>query len=62
MERRFASNPIFYQRYLDFMQEYERMGHMELILEEEEEPPVVYYLPHHGITRKEHYNQTSSSV
>ncbi|XP_024872049.1 uncharacterized protein LOC112454731 [Temnothorax curvispinosus] len=53
MERRFAKDPILHQRYLDFLQEYESMGHMELVPENQEDPDVVYYLPHHGVTRKE---------
>ncbi|XP_024875383.1 uncharacterized protein LOC112456855, partial [Temnothorax curvispinosus] len=53
MERRFAKDPILHQRYLSFLQEYESMGHMELVPENQEDPDVVNYLPHHGVTREE---------
>ncbi|XP_071646576.1 uncharacterized protein [Temnothorax longispinosus] len=53
MERRFAKDPILHQRYLGFLQEYESMGHMELVPENQEDPDGVNYLPHHGVTREE---------
>lgn len=52
IERKFAKEPIFHQRYLEFMQEYEDMGHMELIPENNDDI-IVNYLPHHEIIREE---------
>ncbi|GBN96778.1 hypothetical protein AVEN_109274-1 [Araneus ventricosus] len=34
--------------YRDFMQEYEALGHMELVTDNNE-PSTSYYLPHHGV-------------
>ncbi|XP_018406075.1 PREDICTED: uncharacterized protein LOC108782316, partial [Cyphomyrmex costatus] len=53
IERRFTNDSVFQQRYRDFMQEYQKMKHMELVPENEEKLSVVNYLPHHGVTREE---------
>ncbi|XP_018363692.1 PREDICTED: uncharacterized protein LOC108761581 [Trachymyrmex cornetzi] len=52
IERRFTKNSVFQQRYVDFMREYQRMEHMELVPENGNHG-VVNYLPHHAVTREE---------
>ncbi|CAH2108130.1 unnamed protein product [Euphydryas editha] len=55
LERRFNKDPVFKNRYMDFMHEYEDLGHMS-----ENKPPsktkspqhVEYFLPHHGVLRE----------
>ncbi|XP_013175644.1 PREDICTED: uncharacterized protein LOC106123780 [Papilio xuthus] len=52
IERRFQRNPGFKERYIAFMQEYERLGHMtENITRNfsKSESNVEYFLPHHGV-------------
>ncbi|XP_047986591.1 uncharacterized protein LOC125226606 isoform X1 [Leguminivora glycinivorella] len=53
LERKFTREPIFKERYIDFMREYERLGHMT---ENKEagclQSKVNYYLPHHGVLRE----------
>ncbi|XP_018362817.1 PREDICTED: uncharacterized protein LOC108760999 [Trachymyrmex cornetzi] len=53
IERRFGKDPIFHQRYLEFMKDYESMGHMELLPKNSDDQAVANYLPHHGVTREE---------
>ncbi|CAH2266948.1 jg10262 [Pararge aegeria aegeria] len=56
LERRFQRNPILKKRYLDFMTEYENLGHMSdtsKTLEPSNKPQNrSYYLFHHGIVRE----------
>lgn len=53
LERKFEREPAFKEKYLDFMREYERLGHMT---ENKTLYPysdkVNYYLPHHGVLRE----------
>ncbi|XP_045540079.1 uncharacterized protein LOC123722413 [Papilio machaon] len=54
LERKFHREPAFKDRYMEFMQEYERLGHMT---ENKESAPsclqqVNYFLPHHGVIRE----------
>ena len=55
LERRFQRNPELAQRYKEFMQEYEEMGHMTLVSEEsaEDDGTPTYYTPHHAVLREE---------
>ncbi|GBO02627.1 hypothetical protein AVEN_37970-1 [Araneus ventricosus] len=46
--RRLSKNPELLSLYRDFMQEYEALGHMELVTDNNE-PSTSYYLPHHGV-------------
>ncbi|XP_047038038.1 uncharacterized protein LOC124643201 [Helicoverpa zea] len=55
LERRFLRDPSFKERYVAFMEEYERLGHMT------ENPTsrkphsgddIEYFLPHHGVIRE----------
>ncbi|XP_045537302.1 uncharacterized protein LOC123721728 [Papilio machaon] len=52
LERRFQRNPVFKERYIAFMQEYERLGHMtenNTRNTSEAESNIEYFLPHHGV-------------
>ncbi|GBM72679.1 hypothetical protein AVEN_213178-1 [Araneus ventricosus] len=46
--RRLSKNPELLSLYRNFMQEYEALGHMELVTDNNE-PSTSYYLPHHGV-------------
>ncbi|GBM02394.1 hypothetical protein AVEN_132343-1, partial [Araneus ventricosus] len=43
-----SKNPELLSLYRDFKQEYEALGHMELVIDNNE-PSTSYYLPHHGV-------------
>ncbi|XP_073943810.1 uncharacterized protein isoform X2 [Choristoneura fumiferana] len=59
LERRFNRDPVFKEKYTDFMQEYEQLGHMTL---NSTSPPlsntcgnnnnVSCFIPHHGVLRE----------
>ncbi|XP_044586009.1 uncharacterized protein LOC123266046 [Cotesia glomerata] len=51
--KRLDSNELLKQRYFDFMQEYETLGHMVSVPKDDPEPQHVYYLPHHGVLREQ---------
>ncbi|GBO10853.1 hypothetical protein AVEN_249326-1 [Araneus ventricosus] len=48
LQTRLSKNPELLSLYRDFMQEYEALGHMELVTDNNE-PSTSYYLPHHGV-------------
>ncbi|XP_073955604.1 uncharacterized protein [Choristoneura fumiferana] len=54
LERKFAREPVFKHRYMEFMREYEHLGHMT----ENKEPSssclqqVSYFIAHHGVIRE----------
>jgi len=50
MHRRFRGDPGFHKLYLDFLEEYENLGHMERIESEPEKSS--FYMPHHGVLRQ----------
>ncbi|XP_055910779.1 uncharacterized protein LOC129945147 [Eupeodes corollae] len=50
MERRFSKNPILKQQYIDFMREYERLGHMKIVPINDLSCPS-FYLPHHAVLK-----------
>ncbi|XP_077258570.1 uncharacterized protein LOC143895378 [Temnothorax americanus] len=50
LERRLQRDPILKERYVAFLQEYERLGHMHRV-SEETTPEVSYYLPHHCVIK-----------
>lgn len=55
LERRFERDPAFKERYVGFMQEYERLGHMTENNPAGDSHPdgnVNYFLPHHGVIRE----------
>ncbi|XP_036346838.1 uncharacterized protein LOC118756166 [Rhagoletis pomonella] len=52
LEKRLAREPEIARKYIDFMREYERLGHMK---EAQNSPPpseLVYYIPHHCVLKK----------
>jgi len=50
--KRFANDPKYAHAYSEFLNEYERLGHMRLVSDLEAEPKLMYYLPHHGVIRE----------
>ncbi|CAG9133939.1 unnamed protein product [Plutella xylostella] len=54
LERRFQRDPIYKQRYIEFIDEYEKLGHMtkNTTKVSSNQGNVNYYLPHHGIIRE----------
>ena len=55
LERRLDREPAFKQQYSEFMHEYLRLNHMELVPEQDLTKPHanIFYLPHHGVTRED---------
>lgn len=45
--------------YVDFLDEYEKLGHMKLVPSSQTDPESVYYLPHHGVIRE---NSTTTKL
>ncbi|XP_034951554.1 uncharacterized protein [Chelonus insularis] len=52
LQRKFSSNPDFYQAYSSFLKEYKMLHHMNQVADDEPEPKVSFYLPHHGVIRE----------
>ncbi|KAJ8719806.1 hypothetical protein PYW08_011981 [Mythimna loreyi] len=53
LERKFEREPIFKEKYLNFMKEYELLGHMtENTVLFPYSDTANYYLPHHGVLRE----------
>lgn len=52
LERRLQRNPELRQQYVEFMQEYEQLGHMQLATESPRQGEQVYYIPHHCVISK----------
>lgn len=46
LERKFNHQPEFRKKYIDFMQEYVQLGHMQPV---EDMSQIKYFIPHHGI-------------
>ncbi|XP_065075910.1 uncharacterized protein LOC135699567 [Ochlerotatus camptorhynchus] len=51
LERRLAQDPNLKQQYVEFMTEYEQLGHCEEISESEVVKDGAWYLPHHAVLR-----------
>ncbi|XP_074026866.1 uncharacterized protein [Leptinotarsa decemlineata] len=54
LEQKLAKNPEMKKQYINFMREYESLGHMEKIPDSELEHKKlsqIYYLPHHGVIK-----------
>ncbi|XP_011879230.1 PREDICTED: uncharacterized protein LOC105568293, partial [Vollenhovia emeryi] len=53
LERRFGRDKVLRERYIDFMNDYLKSGHMSLVTKHERniEQPTVY-LPHHGVIKE----------
>lgn len=52
VERKFVKNPRFKEKYVDFMREYIRLGHMTKIESYPCPYERAYYLPHHGVVNE----------
>ena len=52
LTKQFSKDALYYQRYSEFLDEYENLGHMRRVLAYEPEPKPVFYLPHHGVVRE----------
>ncbi|XP_036141015.1 uncharacterized protein LOC118644996 [Monomorium pharaonis] len=52
LERRLAKDPDLKKQYLNFMNEYQQLGHMTEITPEEKDLNSVYYLPHHSVVKE----------
>ena len=48
--KRLEKNPVLKSLYCQFMSKYEKLGHVEEIIETEE-PKIEFYFPHHDIYR-----------
>ncbi|XP_012543645.1 uncharacterized protein LOC105841073 [Monomorium pharaonis] len=59
--RQFDRNPEYAQAYSEFISEYARLQHMQLVSDDGALPPHSYYLPHHGVW-KEHSSTTKLRV
>ncbi|GFY52296.1 uncharacterized protein TNIN_271871 [Trichonephila inaurata madagascariensis] len=47
LERRFVREPDTKDKYVEFLQEYEDLDHMQRV--KDEEPGLHYYIPHHAV-------------
>lgn len=52
LSRKFNNDSTYTKAYSDFLEEYERLEHMQRVDNSLPEPPVTYYLPHHGVIRE----------
>ena len=52
LEYSLTANPEKYNQYREFMEEYHKLGHMELVPEPEYAKEEAYYLPHHAVLRE----------
>ncbi|OXA47089.1 LINE-1 retrotransposable element ORF2 protein [Folsomia candida] len=52
LERRLHSNPDARKQYVDFMKEYESLGHMQEVHPMDSDPSLVCYVPHHFILKE----------
>ncbi|GFV18669.1 integrase catalytic domain-containing protein [Trichonephila clavipes] len=55
LEKRLQANPELRNRYVKFMQDYEHLGHMQLVPNSELSKPSskCFYLPHFGVVREQ---------
>lgn len=52
LERRLSKNPVLRGRYIDFMREYEDLGHMRRAEKTVDINSPYYYIPHHAVLKK----------
>lgn len=53
LERKLSKSPTLKQQYSEVMQEYIRLGHMELVPPEQRNATGAVYLPHHAVIRED---------
>ncbi|XP_076230267.1 uncharacterized protein LOC143176322 [Nomia melanderi] len=51
LERKLSKTPQLKQQYVEFLEEYEKLGHMSRVLETPDTTAVAYYLPHHAVSK-----------
>jgi len=61
LKRKFDKNPVYRELYVEFLQEYESLGHMSPVPDSQINVVPVFYLPHHGVMR-EHSQTTKLRV
>lgn len=61
LSQRMSSDPLYQERYKDFIEEYRILGHLVSAASEDEKAIPTYYLPHHGVIR-EHSSTTKLRV
>ena len=49
LERRLQKNSQLKSQYVNFMREYQELGHMELVPENQSDWSNTYYIPHHAV-------------
>ncbi|XP_029054415.2 uncharacterized protein LOC114881732 [Osmia bicornis bicornis] len=49
LERRLMKQPQLREQYIEFLAEYERLGHMSRISKQTVDEKIVFYLPHHAV-------------
>lgn len=52
LSRKFTTDLTYAHAYAEFLEEYERLGHMKRISDSQQESNLTYYLPHHGVIRE----------
>jgi len=52
LTKKFSTNPKFMQLYRNFIQEYQKLGHMVAVDTSDKSSSSTYYLPHHGVLRE----------
>ncbi|XP_024872888.1 uncharacterized protein LOC112455302 [Temnothorax curvispinosus] len=52
LTRRFRDKPAFEKEYREFLEEYERLGHMRLAAAPSDQTEQHVYIPHHGVIRE----------
>lgn len=52
MEQRLQRDPELCEKYVEFMRDYERLGHMQIATSEPENDAMMYHIPHHCILKK----------
>lgn len=52
LERKLESDPELRTQYVEFMREYERLGHMKVAAGQPKSGELTYYIPHHCVTKK----------
>jgi len=51
VERRLQRDPELRRQYIQFMDEYLKMGHMKKVMKEDKHPEAAFYLSHHSILK-----------
>ncbi|KAK9728309.1 hypothetical protein QE152_g18029 [Popillia japonica] len=52
LENRLKANVNLRKQYVQFMKEYQELGHMEKITESELKKGPIYFLPHHAVVKE----------